>query len=40
MGDVTLVPLQEDKREQFISDNQEAFLYGATQDFGMRDDHF
>ncbi len=21
-------------------DNQEAFLYGATQEFGMRDNHF
>lgn len=37
---VELVPLQDDDREQFIVDNQEAFLYGATQEFGMRDDHF
>lgn len=37
---VTLVPLEENDREQFIGDNQEAFLYGATQEFGMRDDHF
>ncbi|MBO4754360.1 MAG: GNAT family N-acetyltransferase [Bacteroidales bacterium] len=37
---VTLLPLEEDDREQFIADNQEAFLYGATQEFGMRDDHF
>lgn len=28
------------QREQFIRDLQEAFLYGATQEFGMRDDHF
>lgn len=37
---VILVPLEPDDREQFILDNQEAFLYGATQEFGMRDDHF
>ena len=37
---VTLVPLQPDDREQFILDNQRAFKYGATQEFGMRDDHF
>ena len=37
---VALVPLQPDDREQFIADNQEAFLYGATQEFGPRDDHF
>ncbi|MCR5845410.1 MAG: GNAT family N-acetyltransferase [bacterium] len=40
MVDISLAPLQADDREQFISDNQEAFLYGATQEFGMRDDHF
>ncbi|WP_218121318.1 GNAT family N-acetyltransferase [Actinomyces ruminicola] len=34
------MPLTADDREQFIADNQEAFLYGATQEFGMRDDHF
>ena len=37
---VTLKPLEAEDREQFITDNQEAFLYGATQEFGMRDDHF
>ena len=37
---VTLSPLQADDREQFILDNQEAFKYGATEEFGMRDDHF
>lgn len=37
---VELVPLAENDREQFITDNQEAFLYGATQEFGMRDNHF
>jgi N-acetylglutamate synthase-like GNAT family acetyltransferase len=37
---VTLEPLKENDREQFIKDNQYAFLYGATQEFGLRDDHF
>lgn len=37
---VTLVPLTADDREQFILDNQEAFKYGAVEEFGMRDDHF
>ena len=37
---VVLVRLKPDDREQFILDNQEAFLYGATQEFGMRDHHF
>ena len=37
---VRLLPLEESDREQFIKDNQEAFLYGATEEFGMRDDHF
>ena len=38
--DITLQPLEPDDREQFVLDNQEAFRYGATQEFGMRDDHF
>ena len=37
---VTLAPLEPDDKEQFILDNQEAFKYGATEEFGMRDDHF
>ena len=36
---VTLVPLTEDDREQFILDNQWAFKYGAMTEFGERDDH-
>ena len=36
---VTLVPLTEDDREQFILDNQWAFKYGATMEFGERDGH-
>jgi len=37
---IKLVPLTDDDREQFIRDNQEAFKYGATSEFGMRDSHF
>lgn len=37
---VTLSPLLPDDRERFILDNQEAFNYGALEEFGRRDDHF
>lgn len=37
---VVLTPLTQDEREQFILDNQDAFNYGALQEFGRRDDHF
>ena len=37
---IHLEPLTRADREQFILDNQEAFLYGATQEFGVRDEHF
>ena len=40
MAEVTLIPLTDDDREQFIKDNQRAFKYGAVEEFGMRDDHF
>ena len=40
MNDVRLIPLEESDREQFIKDNQEAFNYGALEEFGRRDDHF
>ena len=40
MTDITLRPLTEPDREQFILDNQEAFNYGALEEFGLRDDHF
>ncbi|MBQ8431270.1 MAG: GNAT family N-acetyltransferase [Clostridia bacterium] len=36
---ITLSPLREDDREQFILDNQWAFQYGAMMEFGRRDDH-
>ena len=37
---IELEPLKLSDREQFISDNQEAFNYGALEEFGLRDDHF
>lgn len=37
---IELIPLTAEDREQFILDNQEAFLYGATEEFGNLDDHF
>ena len=40
MTEVVLVPLTPDDQEQFIRDNQEAFKYGALEEFGLRDDHF
>ena len=40
LKNVRLVPLAEDDREQFIRDNQEAFNYGALEEFGQLDDHF
>lgn len=35
---ISLIPLQEEDREQFIIDNQWAFKYGAQIEFGMRDE--
>ena len=37
---IKLFPLTPDDRDQFILDNQEAFRYGALEEFGCRDDHF
>ena len=37
---ITLTPLTEDDREQFIRDNQYAFKFGAMVEFGERDNHF
>ena len=39
MTSIRLIPLERDDREQFILDNQEAFNYGALEEFGLRDDH-
>lgn len=40
LTNITLRPLLPSDREQFILDNQEAFRYGAIEEFGLRDDHF
>ena len=40
METVTLARLTTEDREQFIKDNQEAFNYGALEEFGLRDAHF
>ena len=40
METVTLCRLAQNDREQFIRDNQEAFNYGALEEFGLRDSHF
>ena len=40
MADIELLPLEQTDREQFIKDNQEAFNYGALEEFGCREDHF
>ena len=40
MPDVKLMPLETSDRNQFILDNQEAFNFGALEEFGLRDDHF
>ena len=37
---VELKHLEASDKEQFIKDNQEAFNYGALEEFGMRDNHF
>lgn len=37
---VKLIPMEEADRNQFILDNQEAFRYGALEEFGVRDEHF
>ena len=35
-NNVSLKPLTADDREQFILDNQEAFNFGAQEEFGLR----
>ena len=37
-NNVILSALEQNDREQFITDNQRAFKFGATEEFGMRDD--
>ena len=40
MANIELLPLEQSDREAFIKDNQEAFNYGALEEFGRREDHF
>ena len=40
MTNTELLPLERSDRERFIKDNQEAFNYGALEEFGQRNDHF
>ena len=40
MPNVKLLPLEASDRNQFILDNQEAFNFGALEEFRLRDDHF
>ena len=37
---IELLPLKTEDREQFITDNQIAFKFGALEEFGVRDEHF
>lgn len=37
---LNLESLIAEDREQFILDNQEAFRFGALEEFGRQDDHF
>jgi len=39
MEDVVLSALENDDRNQFVLDNQEAFRFGAMEEFGLQDDH-
>jgi hypothetical protein len=40
MANVRRQKLNEKDREWFIINNQKAFKYGATEEFGVRDEHF
>lgn len=40
MAKVNLIPLQPNDIDQFVLDNQEAFRYGAMEEFGSRDSTF
>lgn len=39
MREIILSQLRAEDRNQFIIDNQEAFRFGAMEEFGSRDDH-
>ena len=36
MDSIKLIPLEDSDREHFILDNQEAFNYGALEEFGLK----
>ncbi len=40
MTEVQLLPPEPSDREQFIRDNQDAFNFGALQEFGLRNERF
>ena len=40
MKKITLEPLKDENINPFVLDNQEAFRYGALEEFGLRDNHF
>lgn len=40
MPEIQLLQLELSDRDQFIKDNQEAFNYGALQEFGIRNERF
>ena len=40
MKKITIEPLKDENINQFVLDNQEAFRYGALEEFGLRDNHF
>ena len=40
MTTIQLIPLKPENREQFIRANQEAFRFGALEEFGQRSDRF
>ena len=40
MMNVNLLAFDESDRDQFILETQEAFNYGAMEEFGRRDDYF
>lgn len=37
---IKLTKLKNNDRQQFVKDNQEAFNYGALEEFGLRDNNF
>ena len=39
MDNIRLEPLTDNDTERFVRDNQEAFRFGAMEEFGLRYDH-